>query len=81
MAYSIDLDAPPGAVRPDALLEGVLRDTGLTPEDFKNTSRFFGNWEFVLLPGKEELYEKVRADIKEKVCALYNSGAIRYGSW
>lgn len=78
---TIELDCPPGAPRPDGLLPGVLENTGLTVEDFENTSRFFGNWIYKLKDGKEEAYAIAKPTIKERVKALYYSGAIRYGSW
>lgn len=80
-AFTIELDCAPGAPRPDTLLPSVLAGTGLTPEDFTNPSRLFGNWTFALKEGKEQTYKEVRDIIKEKVCQLYHSGAIRYGSW
>jgi hypothetical protein len=81
--YSIELDCPPGYPRPGDLLPRVLEGTGLSPENFHNTGRLFGNWTFELPDGqnKNEVYEKARDTIKQRITELYNSGAIRYGSW
>lgn len=79
--FSIEIDCPPGSPRPGDLLPGVLEGTGLTEEDFENTSRLFGNWEWQLSMGKNELYKSVRGTIKEKLVALYESGKARYVSW
>lgn len=79
--YSIDIDCPPGDPRPGDLFPGVLKDTGLTTEDFEEGGRFFGNWTWYVRPNKAEQYLKARDTIKAHLTALYNSGVIRYASW
>lgn len=80
---SIELDAPPGAIRPFELLTVVLRDTGFTSNDFDNPVPLFGHCTFTLTnKAKSDLFEKVRYSvIKPRIEKLYQSGAIRYGSW
>jgi hypothetical protein len=83
MAYSIELDCPPGSPRPGDLFPIVIEDTGLSEEDFSEPSMLFGNWCWVLNedPKKEQIFQNMREVIKERVVGLYNEGAIRYGSW
>jgi hypothetical protein len=83
MSYSIELDCSPGSPRPDTLITGVLEGTGLTTEDFKEPSTWFGNWTYHLKsePHLEDKYEEAREVIKERVTDLYQRGRIRYGSW
>ena len=75
----IELDCPPGP-RPDVLIPGIIEGTGLKEEDFRNTSRSFGNWEFELNPEKNALYEQHHDTIVSRIKALYPS-RIRYASW
>lgn len=79
--YTIELDCDPFSPRPNTLLPGVLNGTELTADDFVNTSRLFGNWTFNIIKEKEEIFQKYRQHFKNQVTKLYNSGAIRYGSW
>ena len=81
-SFTIELGCPPGPPRPDDLLPGVLDGTGLEVEDFKIIAQSFGDWEWLLVnKEKEALYKEVQPKIKDKITGLYNSGAIRYGSW
>lgn len=82
--YSIELDCPPGGIRPDDLIEGLLESTGLTLKDFRDSGTpFFGakHWLLQAEAGKDDLYTEKRDLIKERVTALYNQGFIRHGSW
>jgi len=84
MSYSIELDCPSGFPRPGDLIAGVIAGTelenleSLKPEN--TTSRLFGNWiwEFDV---PEEVYERAKPIIKQRIERLYYSGVIRYGSW
>lgn len=80
-SLTIELDCPPGMVRPDTLLPSVIADTGLTPDDFKVTSKSFGCWVFECDKNKEQLYLANEIKIEKKVKDLYHSGRIRFGSW
>lgn len=80
----IELDCPPGSIRPDNLLPIVIDGTGLKVEDFEITSKSFGNWEFTLKEDKEdtnEIYKKCKDKIGTKIKELYKMGRIRYGSY
>lgn len=81
--FSIELDCAPGSPRPDDLIGGVLKGTRLKLSDFSTGNPFFGNQMWVLkeTAGKDELFAKAKPVLKERVEALYHSGAIRYGSW
>ena len=78
---SIEIECPPGSIRPGDLFPDVLRDTGLTPDDFINTERFFGHWIWVVRRDKQALFDKHNSVFKERITVLYNQGAIRAGSW
>lgn len=81
MTFTIELDCAPGYPRPDDLLPGVLKDTGVTIDPQATSVRFFGNWEWIVPTSQEEAYAKARDTIKARITALYHSGTIRYGSW
>lgn len=81
--FSIELDAPPFQPRPNELIGSVLKDTGFTVEDFDTAPPFFGHQTWILKAevGKDELFRTMKPTFKERVTELYNSGAIRYGTW
>lgn len=82
--FSIELDCPPGGIRPDDLIEGILKGMGLEVLDFEDSGvPFFGakNWILKEKSGKDELYTEKKPEIKRRVVQLYNDGYIRYGSW
>lgn len=80
-SFSIEIDCPPGNPRPLDLIGDVLKDTGLTTEDFDFKGTFFGNAEWVVKKPKEKLYEKKRNEIKTRLEKLYEDGFARYVSW
>jgi hypothetical protein len=77
---TIELDCPPGWPRPGDLIGEVIEGIGL-PE-IETASRFFGNWtwDYTALISAEE-WERVRPVLQERIKRLYDSWAIRYGSW
>lgn len=81
--YSIELDCPPltGPPRQDELFTRVLKGTGLVETDFDLVLQLFGRWVWNLKGGKEELYEKARPVIKQRITEYYKAGFIRYGEW
>jgi hypothetical protein len=82
--FSIEMDCPPGDPRPFDLIEGVLKDTGLTAEDFDTGRPFFGHQMWVLKENaeKEALYiEHRHKTIKPRIVNLNERNIIRYGSW
>lgn len=77
---SIDLDCPPGAMRPGHLIGYVIEGLGLTCLN-PDATPFFGAAEYLFEVDKAEWIEKYQPTIKERVTKLYNDGIIRYGSW
>lgn len=79
-ARTIELDCPPGFPRPGDLIGGVIEGTGL-PE-IAPCSMLFGEWtyDYTNLVTAEK-WAEVQPILKERITALYNAGAIRYGSW
>jgi hypothetical protein len=77
---TIDLDCPPGGIRPRDLIDGVIEGTGLEVKE--HPTPFFGQcrYEFSDITD-EEWRERIQPIIKPRIVALYNSGTIRYGSW
>lgn len=81
-SHLIVLDCPPGDPRPDVLLPGILKDTGLEVDDFKLISTFFGEWTFRLKDTeKDDLYEGKKIIIGERIKDLHIRNFIRYGEW
>lgn len=79
--FTIELDCPPGAPRPDVYLPEVLAGTGLTVADFEEPSKVFGNWKYRLKTEKNDVYKGIQETIKFRIKELYSRGCIRYGSW
>jgi len=79
--HTIELDCPPGSPRPDDLLPGVLKGTGVEIDPQKTVTRFFGCWEWVVPEQYREAYEKHLKTIEARIKRLYEAGTIRYGSW
>lgn len=79
LTRTIELDCPPGPVRPGDLIEGVITGTilPLKPE----VSRFFGNWTWDYSEIPERQWEEIQPILAERINALYDKGVIRYGSW
>ncbi len=76
---TIELDCPVGSPRPGDLIGGVIKDTDL--KESQPVSTFFGNWTWEYNMSEEEWKKKIQPIIIPRITALYNSGAIRYGSW
>jgi hypothetical protein len=79
MIQTIELDCPPGALRPGDLIEGVIKGTGLPRR--KDISRFFGQWTWDYSDIPEDKWKAIQPKLKERIEALYHRGVIRYGSW
>ena len=77
---TIELDCAPGAARPDAYIEGIIKDTGLQAN--KPVKKFFGNWTWDFSDQcTAEQWEEWQPLFKERIENLYSHGFIRYGSW
>jgi hypothetical protein len=84
----IILDCPPGAMRPNDVLENILASTQLELADFKIVSKSFGEWTFELsedkkeiYQNKKEIYENCKDLIIIKIKDAYKNGLIRYAEW
>jgi hypothetical protein len=76
---TIELDCPPGGIRPGDLIEGVIAGLGL---ELKETeSRFFGNWTWRYDEVSDERWREIQPTLRDRIKDLYMSGVIRYGSW
>ena len=76
---TIELDCAPGAPRPDSLLPGVLKETGIPVREAR--TMWFGNWKFDYSDIDPEVWAAANPQIEARVKALYRAGRIRYGSW
>ena len=76
---TIELDAPPGRTRPDALLVDVLKGTGIEPRE--PVSRFFGCWTWDYTDVPAEVWDAANPTIAARCKALFHSGAVRFASW
>lgn len=76
---TIEIDCPPGGIRPGDLIEGVIQGTGLQLKE--SSGRFFGNWTWDYSDVDSEVWIKVKNILKERLTELYNNGTIRYASW
>lgn len=80
--YSIELDCAPGSIRPNDLIAGVLKDSGLNVDDFTTGKPFFGHQIWILKDnGKDEIFTNAKVLFKERIEVLYYDGVIRYGTW
>jgi hypothetical protein len=77
---SIELDCPPGMVRPNDLFDAVVKDLGIEPIS-RDVPCMFGHSEWFFRIDRPTWEAKYQPTIKERVERLYNSGVIRYGSW
>lgn len=77
----VEIDCPPGCVRPDDILRDVLKGLSISFNDFKQTSTCFGNWVFQLVEGKEDEFLKNQPILGRRLEKAYHDGRIRYASW
>lgn len=79
--YTINLDCPPGSLRPGNLLPSVLEGTGVVIDPENTKTRFFGNWCWNVPEEYNDLYAANIEIIAKRIKQLYHAGAIRYGDW
>lgn len=81
----IEIDCPPGHIRPGDLIASIIKGTPLENlEELKpenTTHRLFGEWAWEF-----EIDDKIYADevlpvITPRIDRLYYCGIIRYASW
>ena len=77
---SIELDCPPGPLRPWDLIVSVCEGTDLKVSN-DPVPCCFGHSEWVFEVDGDEWVEKIQPIIKPRIESLYNAGVIRYGSW
>lgn len=76
---SIELDCAPGCPRPGDLIGSVIAGTELPERE--SVSRFFGCWKWDYSDIPTDKWQAIKPTLKQRIEALYHSGAIRYGSW
>jgi len=77
---SIQIDCPPGNPRPPEVFASTIEDTGLTPDDFKDTGlTVFGCREYLVKANTESIsrYLHARQTIGEHRIIIYERGLIR----
>lgn len=77
----VEIDCPPGKMRPDDILKMVLKNLEITIDDFIVDSKSFGSWTFKLNEEKNEIYKLSIDIIKERIINFYRNGLIRYASY
>lgn len=78
---TIELDCPPMTPRPGSYIGSVIAGTGLEAKEPQIGPASFGNWTWDYSEVPEEEWKKIQPVLKERITALYQRGAIRYGSW
>lgn len=79
MEKTIELDCPPGGIRPGDLINKVIEGTGLELKE--PISCLFGNWTWDYSEVSDEEWVKIQPILEERITELYNNKLIRYGSW
>lgn len=78
---TIELDCPPGALRPGALIDDVVKGTECAKLLKEPVSKFFGNWVWEFDIPREKWTTDIQPIIKPRIEKLYFDGLIRYGNW
>lgn len=84
MSHKIEIDCPPGQLRPWHLIDDIIEGTGLTTDqntDDSHPHAFFGSCAWFFLVDDHKWDTEIAPMVGEKIKALYNSGFIRYGEW
>lgn len=76
---TIELDCPPGSVRPGDLIGKVIEGTGLPERAARDMC--FGNWTFDYNDIDPEIWKNAKPILEQRITELYNKKIIRYGSW
>ena len=78
-AQTIEIDCPPGGLRPGDLMQSICKDAGL--EYKEPVSKFFGHWTWDYSDMPEAEWKKVQPIAKRYIEKAYHRGIVRYGSW
>lgn len=76
---TIEIDCSPGTPRPDTYIAGILEGTGIEVKETKD--RFLGNWTWHFPEVDSAVWAAAIPKFRDRIANLYNTGAIRYGSW
>ena len=76
---TIELDCAPGGMRPEHLIKGVIKGTGLEVKEPSN--KLFGNWTWDYSEVDDETWRLINPLLRERISKLHEDGIIRYGSW
>ena len=79
--YYLIIDCAPFSKRPNDVLENILINTKININDFKITSKSFGEWIFKLYKDKDKEYLEELPNIIEKLKDNYNNGNIRFAEY
>ena len=76
---TIQLDCPPGGIRPGHLIGAVIDGLGLEPRE--PVSKVFGEWTWDYSDVEGSHWKNIQPRLKERITDLFKAGTIRYGSW
>ena len=79
--HTIEIDAPPGATRPDIWMRQLLKEVNLDLEYKDPESTIFGCWTWNYSELNDETWAKLSQKAEEYLTIVYNRGHIRYASW
>ena len=79
--YYLVIDCGPFLKRPNEILENILINTKLNINDFKITSKSFGEWTFKLYIDKTNEYLEELPNIIEKLKNNFKNGNIRFAEY
>lgn len=79
--FYVEIDCPPGGVRPNAHFESMCRELGLSEDWFEYKSAFCGEFRWDVKTSHNGDFYKNRAKIAGYLTELYKSGRCRYASW
>lgn len=91
MVLIIEIDCPPGKVRPGDLFKNIMNDLSQNKNNKikvfveKNlnkqpNTKLFGEWKWCL-EVESEIYSEIQNFFKQKLTIYYNQNLIRYASW
>ena len=80
--YEVVIGCAPFNPRPDVILSLILQNiTNLSLNDFNIVSKLYGDWTFIPLKEKENIYIENQDLIGTKLKEMHLSKKIRYAEW